>query len=249
MESARERWCGSIAPASICTRVTDRTLRVSFLPPESRVCNFHCTYCPFRDTRQGGWPSPGAITSAVARALGRIEAVDSITISGSGEPTLHPHFGAAVAGVLWARQTRPSLAIRIATNGTTLLQPRVRRVLGLLNEAIVRVDAGAERIDRPGSRTPLGAVVTGLMQLPAFSIESIFVDGQVANTDPDSIRDWLGLLGELRPDHVYVATIARAPSETGARPASHATLERIAGLVRDRTGLGASVVPLGLRPH
>ncbi len=242
MEKERGVTSGRIVGARTCTRTGAGSLLVSFLPAERRVCTFDCTYCTFRCDGPARWPRASDIGIAVANALHRTPNVDSITVSGSGEPTLHPDFGMALGNVLWARQVRSDLPVRIATNGATLLRPGMRRILQFADELVVRVDAGSARIDRPGPRSPLGAIVASLTQLSDFSVESVFVDGPGGNTDEESIREWLGLLGELQPRRVYVTTIAAMPVETGVRRAGPTMLETIAARVRDRAGPPAAVV-------
>jgi wyosine [tRNA(Phe)-imidazoG37] synthetase (radical SAM superfamily) len=228
----------------VCTRTAERSLRVCLLPGGSRVCSFDCVYCAFaRGGRRPEWPRPGDIGAAVANALYREPEVESITISGRGEPTLHPAFGLALGNVLSARRARSDLGVRIATNGETLLSPRVRRLLELADERIVRVDAGGERIARPSGRARPGAILAGLALLSDFSVESVFVEGSGGNVDADSIDAWLELVGELRPARVYVTTVAGAPAaDAGVRAASSATLEAIALQLRERTGLPVTVI-------
>jgi len=235
---------GAILDGPVCTRVARGALCVSFLPPGCRLCTFDCTYCPFEHgKRREGWPSPGAIGTALAHALRRSEPVDAIAITGPGEQTLHPRFGLAVANVLAARQLRPELPVRVTTNGTTVRRPQVRRILDLVDERIVRLDAGAERISRPFPGAHLGTLIASLASLRDFSVESVFVEGPGANTDGASVAGWLELVAELQPRRAYVTTIERAPAEPGPRPASLERLEEIAARVRHEAGVLADAVP------
>jgi len=61
-------------------------------PPGFRVCSFGCVYCEYAaDPREGvRWPTPGDIAAALNHALLGAEPLDSITLSGHGEPTLDP---------------------------------------------------------------------------------------------------------------------------------------------------------------
>jgi wyosine [tRNA(Phe)-imidazoG37] synthetase (radical SAM superfamily) len=240
----REARRSPIIGGRVCTRTAARSLRVCLVPAGRRVCSFDCVYCTF--ARGGGgseWPRPGDIGVAVANALYREPEVDSITISGGGEPTLHPAFGLALGNVLSARGGRSDLAVRIATNGATLQVPRMRRLLELADERIVRIDAGGERIARPSGRARPGAVLAGLAFASDFSVESVFVEGPAGNVDSGSVEEWLELLGELRPVRVYLTTIGSGrPQDPGVRAASPATLEAIARRLRECTSLPVQVI-------
>lgn len=233
-----------IVGGPVCTRTADRSLHVSLMPSGERRCTFACLYCPFPRARHAArWPPPGDVGAAVTQALQRHPDVESITVSGAGEPTLHPAFGRALGDVLSARRTRPDLPVRIVTNGTTALEPRVRRLLALADERIVRVDAGAEKLDRPLAETPREAITAALRELPDFSAESFFLDGPAGNTGEREVEEWLAWLAELRPRRVYVTTVPEPPLEPALRRADARTLERIAAALRERTGLEVVVLP------
>jgi wyosine [tRNA(Phe)-imidazoG37] synthetase (radical SAM superfamily) len=228
----------------VCTRTADRSLHVTLIPNAERRCTFDCVYCPF--PRQGGagwkpWPRPGDVGSALTNALNAHPAVESITVSGAGEPTLHPHFGGVLAEVLSGRRGWPHLPVRVVTNGTTCLDPGVRRLLGFADERIVRIDAGGARVSR-GS-TPPEEIAAALRELPDFSVESIFVEGPEGNTSARDVDEWIARLAELHPRRIYVTTIAGPRPDPAVSIADAATLERIAERLRRRTGLCASVIP------
>jgi wyosine [tRNA(Phe)-imidazoG37] synthetase (radical SAM superfamily) len=235
---------GPIIGGRVCTRTADRSLHVSFIPPTERRCTFDCLYCPFPRARHSQpWPRPGDIGTAVANALNAHPDVESITISGSGEPALHPLFGGALAEVFSGRRGRPDLPVRVVTNGTTLLEPRVRRLLEFADERIVRIDAGGARVSRPRGNQSLDAVAGALCELPDFSVESIFVDGPACNTNESDVEEWIAQLARLRPRRVYVTTIAEPPFEPTISRADAAALERIAEKLRRRTGITTTVLP------
>jgi wyosine [tRNA(Phe)-imidazoG37] synthetase (radical SAM superfamily) len=228
----------------VCTRTADRSLHVNLMPTADRRCSFDCVYCPFprgRRERWDPWPRPGDIGSAVANALNAHPAVESITISGAGEPTLHPKFGGVLAEVLSARRGWPDLPVRVVTNGTTCLADGVRRSLEFADERIVRIDAGGARVSR--ANMPVEPIAAALRKLPDFSVESIFVEGSEGNTSARDVDEWIARLASVHPRHVYVTTIAGAWGDPTVRVANAGTLERIAEQVRRRTGLLTSVIP------
>ncbi len=230
--------------APVCTRTADRSLHVNLLGGDGRRCSFDCLYCPFPSARAfARWPAPGAVGSAVRQALRAAPRVDSITVSGAGEPTLHPHFGRALGDVLSARGGRRDLPVRVVTNGSTALDPRVRRLLALADERVVRIDAGGERVSRPHAGPARAEIALALRELPDFCVESFFVDGPEGNVGEREVDEWIGWLAELRPRRVYVTTVAEPPLEPTVRRADPATLERIAAELIRRTDLPTTVLP------
>jgi wyosine [tRNA(Phe)-imidazoG37] synthetase (radical SAM superfamily) len=156
---------------------------------------------------------------------------------------MHRQFGQVLGDVLSARRIRPDLAVRIVTNGTTLHEPRVRRLLEFADDRIVRIDAGGERVSRPRGPQDRERLAQALRQLSGFSVESIFVEGAAGNTSQREVEEWVAQLGKLGPRRVYVTTIAEPPLEPAIQRASTETLERIADRLRRLTGIAATVIP------
>jgi MoaA/NifB/PqqE/SkfB family radical SAM enzyme len=91
----------------VWTRTADASLHVSLVPEGARRCNLDCLYCPVpRGPHFTRWARPGDVGVAVMNALHDCPDVESITVSGPGDPTLHPGFGAALGDVLSARRVR-----------------------------------------------------------------------------------------------------------------------------------------------
>jgi wyosine [tRNA(Phe)-imidazoG37] synthetase (radical SAM superfamily) len=228
----------------VCTRTADRSLHVNLIPTDGKFCQLDCVYCPFpRGHPLKGWRSPGDIGAAVTHALHEARDLESITISGPGDPTLHPQFGRALADVLSARRVQPALPVRIVTSGRRACDPHVRRLLDFADERLVRFDAGGDRIARPHEPLSREQLAAGLRELSDFCVESVFVDGPDGNTNGRDVDDWIERLAELRPRHVTVTTIAQPALEAGVCRTDAATLEAIAAELRRRTGLATEVVP------
>jgi len=235
-----------IVPGPVCSPGLGACLAVSFTPPDARVCTFDCTYCtvPQRPRRGAAvrWPSPGDIASAVANALPEAAAYDSLMVGGCGEPTLHPHFSAALLGVLGVvRSDRPDMAVRVRTSGAQLHRGEVRRALDLADERILKLDPAPERTQRPSASTPLGAIIAGACALRDLSIQAVVIDGPDGNCDEASLEGWIGLLDELRPRLVYLTTPESPRAEGRVLPVSRERLEKLAAQLAERTGIPASL--------
>jgi wyosine [tRNA(Phe)-imidazoG37] synthetase (radical SAM superfamily) len=80
----------------------------------------------------GRWPTPEAIAAAVSERLEELgklgERVDRLTLTGHGEPTLHPEFENVVDRLCGFRdRSYPALSLAILSNSTVAHCPSVRR--------------------------------------------------------------------------------------------------------------------------
>ena len=107
----------------------------------------------------------------------------------------------------------------------------------------MKLDAEAERVCRPGRRSPLGTIVASLAALRDVTLQSCFVNGEVANTSPAALREWVDLVAEVRPRGVQIYTIDRPAPAFDVRPVSAGELAEIACSLRARTGIEAHIFP------
>jgi wyosine [tRNA(Phe)-imidazoG37] synthetase (radical SAM superfamily) len=237
---------GAVVYGPVTSRRLGRSLGINLMRPGCSVRPFRCVYCEFprkhcRDP-YGDWPTPDGVGYALANALPHCGPLDSITISGCGEPTMHPDFDAVVGRILAeSRRARRGVPVRILTNGATAVRPEIHHALNRLDERIVTLDAAPERVDLPDAYHPLGSIVYGISLLRDFTLQSCFIDGRVSNVDERSVREWADLVGELQPGDVQIFTTSRRPAEMDVRPVSGAQLEEIACVLRARTGIEARV--------
>jgi wyosine [tRNA(Phe)-imidazoG37] synthetase (radical SAM superfamily) len=96
-------------------------------------------------------------------------------------------------------------------------------------------------VDRPAVHAPPGGIIQGVSLLRDFTAQSCFFDGVVSNVDDESVGEWADRLGEMHPRRVQIFTLARPSASFDVRPVWRAQLEEIACLLRERTGIDASV--------
>jgi wyosine [tRNA(Phe)-imidazoG37] synthetase (radical SAM superfamily) len=240
----------SIVYGPVESRRLGRSLGINLTPSGCRVCNYACVYCEYprgpAHRRRPRWPTPDQVATelreALAKAAGLALPLDCITVSGHGEPTLHPRFPAVIDAILAAvRSEGVRIPVRILTNGSQAVRPEIRSALDRLGERIAKLDADAERVSRPGRRYPLGATLLGLALLSDVTLQSCFIDGGVSNTGESAVRDWADLVSELEPRRVQIYTIDQRPAGADIRPVAAAHLEEIACRLRARTGIEAAV--------
>lgn len=214
--------------------VSGRTIELNILGIQ-KICNFDCTYCSrgpsiIRISRlklDAVFTPLAEILVEVGRALGQGastgQAIDTILISGNGEPTLHPMFSEIARALIQKRIEMSSTTngfgrttkIVVLTNGDRLDDRHVLEALNLFDECIVKIDVGTERafkkINRPLSRSTLEKVLLGARGLKNLSSQTVITGGDFSLTDSTHLEEWLEVIAILAPKKVYLQ-IAKSPS-------------------------------------
>jgi wyosine [tRNA(Phe)-imidazoG37] synthetase (radical SAM superfamily) len=239
-----------------------------------RNCNLSCRYCEVDRSQpaqssafdvdrmakelgetlelaQGGWLRQWP---RYAHLPDELLEVRHVALSGDGEPTLSPHFLAAVQAVIRLRQTGRSFKIVLLTNATTLDRPPVQEGLRLLtrrDEVWAKLDAGTQdyfsRIN--GSGMSLDKVLSNLLLLGRqrpMVIQSLFpvIDGE--EPPASEIEAYAQRLKELKEEGADIAQVqiysaTQSMSKLGCTHLPLKQLSDIAKTVRRVTGLHAEV--------
>jgi len=234
------------------SRRLGRSLGINLLPSRYKLCSFDCLYCHYGRTPvktlspgEEHWPDlPGvpAVLQAVEEALRARRDFDYLTFSGNGEPTLHPHFPEIVSGIVRLRdQLRPEVKLAILSNSTTVHLSHVQEALRLLDAPIMKLDAGDPRtlagLNRPAAEVRLERILEGLERVPGLVIQSVLVDGPVANIRGEAFAAWLAALAAVRPAQVQIYSTDRPVAEAAVERVPPAALQRMVVEIADRTGL------------
>ncbi|MBN1542070.1 radical SAM protein, partial [candidate division KSB1 bacterium] len=100
------------------SRRLGRSLGIDLVP--FKTCSLNCIYCECGATtrltvKRDHWVDLDAVKQEFSRFAAEEPAPDTLTFSGSGEPTLHIGLGEMIRFV---RQTLPGIPIALLTNGT-----------------------------------------------------------------------------------------------------------------------------------
>ena len=134
-----------------------------------KTCTQNCLYCqlgkdaPLTLDRKAYVPTE-AVLDELRRWLDEGHRADYITLSGSGEPTLHSELGT----LLDAIKTLTDTPTAVITNGTLLYQPDVRRDCAKADVVLPSLDAGDEaaflRLNNPHPDLKFQTFIDGLCQ-------------------------------------------------------------------------------------
>lgn len=226
------------------------SLGVNLLPARRKICNFECVYC------ECGWtdssvkdslPSVQDVTTALESALATLSAerhpINHISFAGNGEPTLHPHFHDIIDATLDLRDRYfPNAHIAVLSNATRLSDPKTRAALMKIEDRVLKLDAGTEkmfqRLDKPHRGITLDRLTDELCRLEGdLIIQSMFHKGEhdnasVDNTTPDEVFAWIERLKRIRPKLVMIYGLDRQPPAPGLIKATREELEAITVKVR-----------------
>jgi len=219
------------------SRRLGRSLGVDLVP--HKVCSFDCVYCQLGRTtrkttqRAAYLPVEKILADLESRLKERLQ-IDFVTMSGSGEPTLH----SALAEIVQAARNLSPVPVAVLTNGSMLYLPEVRAACAAADVVVPSLDAGDEetfrRINRPCPEITLSKVVDGLVRFrEEFSgqiwLEIFFVAG--LNDDEQQVRRLAALVERIRPDRVHLNTAVRPPAEGWVKPVDAERLERLRSIL------------------
>jgi wyosine [tRNA(Phe)-imidazoG37] synthetase (radical SAM superfamily) len=202
------------------------SLGVDILP--FKTCSFNCIYCqlgPSRRTlgRRKRFVPVTEVVVQVRKAIKKAGRIDSITFSGSGEPTLHTGLGRMIREI----KKITNIPVTVLTNSSQLSKPAVRRALRAADRVVPSLDAARpavfRRINRPHPSISLRRIISGLAAFRKEYTGQIWLEIMLVKGVNDSaphIRALKKALDRIRPDKVQLNTVVRPPSESGARPLS-----------------------------
>ena len=254
----------------VTSRRGGRSLGINILPPGKKFCSFDCAYCMLGRTQTHSGKGAGEWASIDLVEEGLIEAseflrkinleIESIALTGNGEPTLNPQFFEIVERVLEVRDNVFSdVPVVIYTNSSRVCERSVMTGLALADVVIAKLDAVddelREIINRPSNTPPVKEIVAGLGALRAcisgeLAVDIMLVeigDGESEKTNLSCLEELSEALREIQPHRVYVQTPTKPPFETSVKSVAKGDLIESAKFIREKTGYDVYVL-LGMNP-
>jgi wyosine [tRNA(Phe)-imidazoG37] synthetase (radical SAM superfamily) len=214
------------------SRRLGRSLGVDLVP--FKTCSYDCIYCQLgrttcRTIERREWVRTATVLKQLREKLSTRP--DYITLSGSGEPTLHSGLGKIIQQI----KAMTSIPIAVLTNGSLLWQKEVREEISLADLVLPSLDApDAERfefINRPHPEITYSRMLQGLQELRQefagkYWLEVMLLAGY--NALPPEIRELVSQVRRIKPDKVQLNTAVRPPAEDYAIAVQPERLKEIA---------------------
>jgi wyosine [tRNA(Phe)-imidazoG37] synthetase (radical SAM superfamily) len=215
-----------------------RSLGVDLSP--YKTCSLDCVFCQLGRTgektvtRQEYVPI-GMVLSELGEWLKRDGRADYITLSGSGEPTLHSRFGEVLEFI----RSKSTIPAALLTNGTMLYLQEVRDAASLANVVKVSLSAWDQAsygwVNRPHPQLRFDQLIEGQKAFRAqfdgqFWME-VFLIG-VMNSNPADVEKIAALAEEIGPDRIHLNTTVRPSAEDFATALSREGMEELIHLFK-----------------
>lgn len=219
------------------SRRLGRSLGVDLV--QFKTCPYDCVYCQLGRTttktvkRDAYVPTEDVLAELAAKLADKAEC-DYMTLSGSGEPTLHRDLDRIIAAIKAMTDT----PVAVLTNGALLNDPDVRQALTRADLVMPSLDAGDEEtfktVNRPCPEVTFQSVVEGLNAFRrefsgSLALEILLVAG--VNANETEARKMRRIIDEVGPDRVDVNTVSRPPADVDARPVDVATMVRVSNIL------------------
>ena len=229
------------------------SLGINLLPLHTKDCSFNCIYCECGWTKpekldKPDFPSREEVAMFLEQRLIQLveedHIPDALTYAGNGEPTIHPEFAAIVDDTITLRDKYvPSARVTVLSNSSRLRDPLVFNALLKLDDNILKLDAGSEKmfslINNPVEPIDFGSLVEDLAKFNGkLIIQSMFLRGKfrgetVDNTTEEEVSAWLEHLKKINPSMVMIYPVARETPVHNLKKIGPEELENIAVKARE----------------
>lgn len=228
------------------SRRLGRSLGIDLIP--FKTCTMNCVYCQLGETacelsERGDYVPIQDVLAELDRWKQTDGRADHITLAGSGEPTLHRHFGDIFR---WVKDNTDIKSV-LLTNGTLLHYPEVREEAVLADKVKVTLsawdEASFQQIHRPAQGVTFDLLVKGERAFRKryageLSVEVFIVEGM--NSHVDQCRRIAEVVQSIQPDRIDINTAVRPPAVKGISAASEEHLLALAELFGENASVTAT---------
>lgn len=225
------------------------SLGLNILSPYQKICSFDCIYCQYGKTNTRTMePDPASlydmdqIIIKAEQALKLHPALDYITFSGNGEPTLHPEFFEIARSIKKLKEKYlPNVRLAIFSNATNLEENDVKKGLDLFDAKILKLDAADQstfmQINQPSHGLLIESIIQELKWIPRVTIQSLFLKGDITNIESKAYENWLKAIADIRPEAIQIYSTDRPVPDKRVEKVLPYELMRIVDEVRSKLNI------------
>ncbi len=188
------------------------SLGIDPIGPQS-TCSFRCVYCQLGEIEHlSPMRQIFVSTQTIEQDLQPFAPwdVDSVTVSGSGEPTLALNLG----HILIMAKSLTGKPVTVLTNGSLLDNPEVRADLAIADQVAVKLDAvwpdSFRRINRPATGIRLQQIWSGLDQFrQQYSGHLAIQTMLLSEWNEQQQAEYIAMMAKLKPDEIQLNTPTR----------------------------------------
>jgi len=216
------------------SRRLGRSLGIDLVP--RKICTYDCIYCQIGSTpektlvRREYVPVQQILDELERFLEEEASSIDYLSLSGSGEPTLHSQIGLIIERV----KTLTSIPVAVITNGSLLYREEVRQDLLHADIVLPSLDAVSPevflKINRPHPDFSIEKVIEGIVAFRKIYkgmiwLEILFCKG--INDSQGELLMMKDIIDRIKPDKIHLNTVVRPPSVRWAAPLDQKQMEEI----------------------
>ena len=218
----------------IRSRRLGRSLGINLF--SDKICSLDCVYCEAGKTEiltleRKQYSPTDVILEELSNILNKKPAIDFITFSGIGEPTLHSEIGDIISFI---KTNWSEYKLCLITNSTTLIDESIHNDLLSCDLIMPSLDAVSDdvfqRIDKPFQTLKISDIIDGLVSFRekfnnSMWLEIFFLEG--LNDTVQEIDLLKTACERIKPDKIQINSLDRAGVEGWVKKMSLSRLQEI----------------------
>jgi wyosine [tRNA(Phe)-imidazoG37] synthetase (radical SAM superfamily) len=222
------------------------SLGVDLIPP--KTCTYDCLYCQVGKTTNKLYEpalfTPIEVIRDELKDVLSNTSPDTITMAGSGEPTLYKDIDRVISCIKELTDTR----IALLTNGSLLFRHELRAKVLQADIIMPTLSTVFENtfktIHRPHSDLVMSKIIRGLKELRREYNGLMFVEVVILaglNDTEEELEALKKTLEDISPDRIQLNTVVRPPSDPTAKSLDTERLEQIKMFFGEKTEIIADI--------
>jgi len=196
----------------VASRRLGLSLGIDILP--KKICTFSCVYCqlgstPKKTLRRFSFVDLDKFKKELKSIIKKNPQIKSLTIAGSGEPTLHKDLDKIISII--KKVTKNKYSVCVITNSSLLYRKEVRKELMQADIIIPSLDSGIlksfQKVNRPHPTISLERIIEGLVSLRKEFKGKIWLEVMLVKGFNDSIDEAKkihDIVKMIKPDKVQL---------------------------------------------